>query len=138
MTATATLRERHPQVATVTSEYRVVYLASPYSHPDPRVRQARFQAACRAAAALLSAGEIVFSPIAHSHAIAAHGLPTAWEFWECADGELLRRCDELLVLMLPGWQESRGLQAEIAMARELGMPVRYLACTSWDGLLNPL
>ena len=127
MTATATLPDHRQTLATVTSDYRVVYLASPYSHPDPRVRQARFQAACRAAAALLSAGEIVFSPIAHSHPIAAHGLPTDWEFWECADGELLRRCDELLVLMLPGWQESRGVQAEIAMARELGMPVRYLA-----------
>ena len=127
MTATATLLSRQPTVDTATSDYGVVYLASPYSHPDPRVRDARFQAACRAAAALLSAGEIVFSPIAHSHPIAAHGLPTAWEFWECADRELLRRCDELLVLMLPGWQESRGVQAEIATARELGMPVRYLA-----------
>ncbi|GIW55540.1 MAG: hypothetical protein KatS3mg082_1944 [Nitrospiraceae bacterium] len=34
----------------------MIYLASPYSHPDPAVREERFHAACRAAAALLLAG----------------------------------------------------------------------------------
>lgn len=104
----------------------MIYLASPYTHADPAVREERFQAVCRAAAELMRRGECVLSPIAHSHPIAAHGLPTTWEFWERLDREHLKRCDELVVLMLDGWKESRGVQAEIRIARELGKPVRFL------------
>jgi hypothetical protein len=31
----------------------MIYLASPYSHPDPLVREQRFRDACRATASLL-------------------------------------------------------------------------------------
>jgi hypothetical protein len=69
----------------------MVYLASPYSHPDPAVREQRFHAACRATAALLRAGCVVFSPIVHSHALVAHGVPTDWAFWQHADRRILLR-----------------------------------------------
>jgi nucleoside 2-deoxyribosyltransferase len=105
----------------------MIYLASPYSHVDPAVREQRFCAACQAAVALLHAGRVVFSPIAHSHPLAQHGLPGNWHFWERYDRAFLERCDEVLVLMLDGWEESVGVQAEIRIARELGKPVRYLA-----------
>jgi Domain of unknown function (DUF1937). len=49
----------------------MIYLASPYSHPDPLVREARFDAACRAMADLVHAGQIVFSPIVHGHPLGA-------------------------------------------------------------------
>jgi hypothetical protein len=105
----------------------IAYLASPYSHPDQAVREERYRAACRAAAALLLAGQPVFSPIVHSHVFVEHGLPGDWNFWRCFDGELLARCDEVVVLMLAGWRESVGVREEIRIARELGKPVRYLA-----------
>jgi hypothetical protein len=35
-------------------------------------------------------------------------------------------CDEVAVLMLDGWRESIGVQAEIAIARELCKPVTFL------------
>ena len=54
-----------------------------------------------------------------------YGLPTDWAFWEQVDREHLARCDEVLVLMLEGWLLSRGVTAEIEIARELGKPVRY-------------
>ena len=41
----------------------MIYLASPYSDPDPAVRQSRFEAACKATAEMLRAGLIVFSPV---------------------------------------------------------------------------
>jgi nucleoside 2-deoxyribosyltransferase len=104
----------------------MIYLASPYSHPDPAVREQRYRAVCRATAALLRAGLVVFSPIAHSHALVQYGLPTEWPFWERIDHAYLERCDLLVVLMLDGWKASVGVQAEIAIARELGKPVSYL------------
>ena len=36
---------------------------------------------------------------------------------------LLRKCD--MLLLLKGWQESRGCMAEWAAARELGIPIYY-------------
>ncbi|MBN2475891.1 MAG: DUF1937 family protein, partial [Pirellulales bacterium] len=60
----------------------LLYLAGPYTHPEPAVRQARFDAACRAAAELIRQGKTVFSPVAHGHAICCYGVPSDWEFWQ--------------------------------------------------------
>jgi hypothetical protein len=103
----------------------MIYLASPYTHPDPAVREQRFDAACVVAALLLREGHLVFSPIAHSHPLMRFGLPIEWDFWSRYDSCHLERCDEVLVLMLDGWEESRGVQAEIALAKSLGKPVWY-------------
>jgi len=104
----------------------MIYLASPYTHPDSSVRQVRFQVACRRAAEMLRSGILVFSPIAYTHAIAAHGLPVEWSFWERFDRTFLDICSEVWVLMLDGWQESKGVAAEIKIACELGKPVNYV------------
>jgi hypothetical protein len=103
-----------------------IYLASPYSHPDPAVRQTRFESACRAAAALIQQGLMTFSPIAHSHAICQYGVPLDWQFWQQHDLAFLAMCDELVVLKLEGWDRSVGAQAEIAAAKALGKPVSFL------------
>jgi hypothetical protein len=89
----------------------LIYLASPYSHPDPLVREARFDAACRATVDLIRAGHVVFSPIVHGHPLARFGLPTDWSFWQRFDEEHLRRCCEVLVLQADGWRESEGVRA---------------------------
>lgn len=91
----------------------MIYLASPYSHDDPEVRQDRFIKACRAAAWLIRAGHIVFSPIAMNHPIAIHGgLSGDWESWEKSCLLMVDACDELVVLMIPGWEVSKGVIAE--------------------------
>ena len=92
----------------------MIYLASPYSHPDPAVRHERR----RVAASLLTA---------QGHPLVEHGLPTHWGFWERFDREHLERCDEVAVLMLDCWRESVGVQAEVRIAVELGKPVWYTA-----------
>lgn len=104
----------------------MIYLASPYSHSEPHVREQRFNAACEAAARLLGSGNAVFSPVAHGHSIARYGVPTDWRFWERIDRKLIARCDEIVVLPLAGWRESEGVREEIRIAGELGKPVRYL------------
>ena len=106
----------------------LVYVASPYSHPDPAVRQARFEAVCRVAATLLRAGHAVFCPIAHSHPIATLGDigPTDHDFWLAADTPLLLACRSMVVVRRPGWGESRGIQEELRIAAERGIPVAYM------------
>lgn len=104
----------------------MIYLCSPYTHPDPAIRETRFRAACRQAAEMFRCGIPVFSPIAYSHAIAAHDLPLDWDFWERFDRAFLEVCTEVCVLTLDGWRESRGVQAEIVLARQMGKPVSFV------------
>ena len=105
----------------------MIYLCSPYTDADPAVREARFDAVCRAAASLIRQGKTIFSPVAHSYPICRFGLPGDWEFWGPHGLEHLAVCDEVVVLKLNGWRESRGVQAEVAQARALGKPVTFLA-----------
>jgi hypothetical protein len=104
----------------------MIYLASPYSLPHASVREARFQAVCQAAARLMREGRHVLSPIAHSHPIAAYGLPIDWSYWEASARRHIQHCDELLVLMLDCWEQSVGVRAEIEIAREMGKRVDYM------------
>jgi hypothetical protein len=105
----------------------LIYLASPYSHDDAAVRERRFHDVCAAAAALMARGILIFSPIAHTHPIALAGaLPTDWEFWKRYDMVMLDASAELWVLMLDGWDRSKGVKGEIEIMRGLGRPVRIL------------
>lgn len=104
----------------------MIYLASPYSHPNSAVRESRFRRVCKAAAGLIAGGCNVFSPIAHSHPIEKYGeLPPDVD-WIRMDEEHMERCDSLYILMLDGWKKSIGVAAEIKMAKKFGIPIVYL------------
>jgi len=107
-------------------EAAVIYLASPYSHRNSKVREERFQAACQATANLVRAGHAVFAPIVLGPPLERCGIPSDWTFWQALARKYLARCDEMLVLQLDGWRESEGVQAELALAAELGKRVHYL------------
>ncbi len=107
---------------------RLIYLSSPYSHEDEKIRKLRYDIACETTADLLTLGFLVYSPILHSAPLAeSYSLPRIWNFWERIDREMLSRCQEVLVVTVDGWRESEGVQAEIEMAKEMGIPVRYTA-----------
>jgi len=112
-----------------------VYLATPYSHMNPDVQQARFAAVNAVAARMMADGLLVFSPISHTHPIALAGnLPKGWDYWQQYDLTFIRWADEVHVLLLDGWAESVGVTAEIALAESLGKPVRYINPESRDTL----
>lgn len=103
------------------------YLASPYSHPDPAVMQKRFEEVCRVAQTLMRQGHIIFSPIAHSHAIEqVTGEREQHGFWMNQDLAILSKCDGLLVLELDGWDRSRGVTEEVEYALRWNIPVTYV------------
>lgn len=106
------------------NEKPLVYLATPYTHADPKVCEARFRAVNAAAAKLMRDGLKIFSPISHSHPIAMAGeLPIGWEFWREFDWAYLTHCHKIIVLKLDGWETSTGVTAELAFARELGLEI---------------
>ena len=104
-----------------------IYLATPYSHPEKPTMLARFHAVNKVAAALMNRGFHVFSPISHSHPIAEAGdLPLSWDYWEKYDRIILGMCSSVLVLKIDGWDRSKGVLAEIEIARELGLLVNFV------------
>ena len=107
----------------------IVYLATPYTHTDARIRQARFAIANHVAAWIMRQGHSVFSPISHSHHIAEH-LPEKLlldhEFWMAQDLPLLRVCDAVWVYPNDATHVSKGVAREVREAEALGITVRYL------------
>jgi hypothetical protein len=124
----------------------VVYLAAPYSHVDPAVRQARWLAASRAAAVLMRNNMVVLSPLSMGHPISVAGdLSSEFGAWREACLVLLRAAQSLVVLTLDGWRESEGVALETDAARHLGMRVShlypadtgvYVACLPWQSDLR--
>lgn len=105
----------------------MIYVASPYSHPAADVRYRRFREACHYTAGMMQAGNLAFSPIAHSHPIAIIGeLKTDYDTWSRWCLQMLAACDIVYVLTLPGWQNSVGVMAEINEAKRLGLSVLFV------------
>lgn len=104
----------------------MIYLATPFSDPDPAVRQLRYDQALDFVAHSFRKGYNLYSPIVYGFAIAKLIGTGDWSFWEQFDLDTLSRCDELWVLKLPGWERSRGVRAEIEFARVKGIPTIYL------------
>jgi hypothetical protein len=108
---------------------KLVYLASPYTHKNPAICEARFLEAVFCCGWLMvhTKDTYFYSPIAHTHPIAVRvKLPIEWEFWANFDECILSRCSELWVLTAPGWSRSTGVTAEIKIAEKLNLPVRYV------------
>jgi len=105
-----------------------IYLASPYSSIVKAVCNDHFQVACKAAAKLMREGYNVFSPIAHSHPISQYiGNHLDHDFWLNQDLSFLDSwADEMWVLMIDGWDESKGIAAEIMHAEKISLPVKYI------------
>jgi hypothetical protein len=108
----------------------LIYLASPYSSPDPTVLTQRFLQICAIAGDILAAGHLLYAPIAHSHPIAFYSQirgqqDTSWATWQRLDELMITKCDEVWVVMLDGWRASVGIAAELSVARDRTMPIRY-------------
>ena len=113
----------------------MIYLASPYSHPDPAVQLARYQKAMEYCVhAATERNEIIYSPIMHWHVASyQYNLPTDAQYWKYQNESLILHCSSIRVLMLDGWRESIGVQEEIGFAGLRLIPVHYtVGLTSWQ------
>lgn len=113
------------------SAHNIIYLACPYTHPESRMRESRFELATRAAAKLIQQGYIVYSPITMTHpldvVLAGEDNTLGSDYWVQFDEAFMAACTEMVVLQLDGWEQSRGIQREIEYFRAHGKPVRFLA-----------
>lgn len=105
-----------------------VYLASPYSHPDPFIREGRYLRTMKEMTEYLQKGVYIYSPIVHCHELAKIAdMPKDAKFWENYNHMMLHCAAQLWVLMIPGWKESLGVAAEIVYAAsEAHIPLVYI------------
>ena len=68
----------------------------------------------------------MFSPIAHTHDLVPFTGGQSHDFWMAQDVPLLLKASRVMVLCLDGWQESRGVQEEIRLAKLAGIAVCYM------------
>jgi hypothetical protein len=108
---------------------KFIYLASPYSHPDSEVREARYRAACKKAAQYANKGIAVFAPIVHSHPLVPY-MPAEkcmdFDLWMRLDLPMLKDAAEMHILCIEGWRSSRGVTREIQFAEQCGIPVKQV------------
>lgn len=103
---------------------KVIYLASPYSHPDKTIMESRYQAAIDGCAKLIEMGYCPISPIVQSHPVAnKHDLGLEFDTWEQIDYELINVCDEVCILDIDGVHESKGVKKEIEYALSRRKPI---------------
>lgn len=100
------------------------------------VRLVRFDASAHAAAELIRRGMIVYSPITMTHPIdlvlAEEGGSMGSDYWCDFDEAFMEACAEMIILMIPGWRESRGIRREVEFFDRARKPIRYMT-TSSDG-----
>lgn len=111
------------------SKLPLIYLAAPYTHSNPKVVEYRMRRVNKVAAQIMASKlAYVFSPLSHGQALLDSGirLPTKFEFWKGYCTRMVSMCDRLVVLCLPGWQTSVGVQEEIRVAQKAFMPITYV------------
>jgi hypothetical protein len=117
----------------------MIYVASPYSHDSDVIMEQRFLEAEKFVARALFLGLHVYSPIVHCHQLACkYDMPKNAKFWENYNHDLLERSDAVVVLRLDGWDESKGVGAEMAHARDKGIKVVTVGDDITDEVLKDL
>lgn len=101
-----------------------IYIGCPYTDKHKLVQHTRYLEVSRVVADMLCHGVPVYSPIVHCHELAKRfRLPSDFDFWRDYNYAMLERASGLHILELEGWNDSRGLKAEIKFALAHAIPI---------------
>lgn len=99
----------------------MIYVASPYSDPNPARMEERYAVTRAHVAKLANLGFFAYSPIVYFHPLATlYTMPKDAEFWWPFNQEMLVKSESLTVLCLPGWDKSVGVAREIEWWKSYG------------------
>lgn len=110
---------------------KLAYVMSPYTHADEDVMNLRAHLAACAVSKLMMLERYneyaLFSPIIHYHAVAIRNcsLPRDIEYWWETNLPYLTAAALGIVLRLPGWDDSKGIAAELAWFSANEIPVHF-------------
>lgn len=101
----------------------MIYLASPYTHPDSSIRHKRAAQAARAAQQLARAGYAVFAPVPYSVSVIGEETLKTHKEWLEFDVTFLAFSDEMVILAIDGWDRSKGIYDEVQFALRFTLPI---------------
>lgn len=113
----------------------MIYLAQPYSSPDPKLRESRYLFALGITGALFQGGLNVYSPIVHWHVSAKlFQFPTDFAPYRELNEEMIRLSSAMYIALLPGLYDSEGVFAELryALNNMMGLPISLVRVTSFN------
>lgn len=102
------------------------YIASPYTNSEPEVVDRNYSEVCRFCGWLAKNRPYwhVFSPIVHWHTISQdYDIPGDADYWEDYNKKYVEMHDSLIILKIPGWEESKGVATEIEHAKKHGLTI---------------
>ena len=104
-----------------------IFVISPYSDPDQDVVNEHVWGAEEYLATLIKQGHVAFSVIvAFSDFCEKYQIDSNYDYWEKYCQQMIESTHVVHVLMLDGWEDSVGVQAEIAHARSLGKLIEFI------------
>lgn len=92
----------------------ITYVLCPYTHKNSRVRQWRVDTAAMYCAALRAEGVHPYCAIVECHPVEAFmdGDKGAFEHWEEYNQLQMTSATDAVILPLPGWKTSNGIEGE--------------------------
>lgn len=90
----------------------MIYLATPYWHEDPIIREQRYLEALKCVHWHMPI-YYLYSPIVYYHTLSKiFDLPKGEKFWRHADEAFLRSAKAVWFAKFPGWKRSKGMKRE--------------------------
>jgi len=103
------------------------YLASPYSHEDPLVREERYLKALQTVDKLKELNIAAYSPIVHFHDYSKiYRTSTDAGFYNFHNLAMIMASSGLIILTPPYWGISVGVTGEINWAKEFKKPIQLM------------
>lgn len=106
----------------------MIYVAAPYSSPLVGIQEQRLERTIEFVLHLTSRGVTAFSPVTYFYPLArALNLPEDATTWHNHNMQFLRRAEAMFVLRLTGWDQSKGVQVEMKLAKALNIEIAHFA-----------
>lgn len=102
----------------------MIYICCPYWNDQEDIRNYRRKKAIDYSTVLVKKGYLTYSPLIYTERFAKD--KTKEGYWIKHGIEMVKACNEIRVLCLDGWKESKGVQGEIKQAKDLGLKIKYI------------
>ena len=104
----------------------MIYIAAPYNDLSESVINKRMEAVYNMIYTLAIDKKHAITPLFMHEVVRRYKMEQSFDFWESYCFDILSRCDSMIVIMLDGWKDSRGVHSEIDYCKNNGIPISYL------------